>query len=153
MKRFQFSLQALHHLRETQREQCERDLMDAHAAATEAAAELDDTRRVQQTARDAYVAKLLSGALEPHEATMHVNYIAALAAREVDARARLASLESECERRRVILADAARQHKVTTKLRERHSQRHAFEVERCEQINLDEMATLSTARRIGDTTL
>lgn len=147
MKRFQFSLQSVHNLRQLHRDEAERDLARAAAEVSHASASLDEAAHIRHAALETYAATLRSGALNPHEAALRASYLAALVRREADARERVAALERERDGRRQAAAEAARQAEVTAKLRERHRARYESEAARNEQNNLDEMATVAFARR------
>ena len=90
MKRVSFPLQAVHDLREMHREQAERQLAQAVAAKAEAAAQLDQAIRRHAATVESYAQTYGSGELDPHEAAMRSNYLAALVRRIQEARAHLA---------------------------------------------------------------
>jgi flagellar FliJ protein len=147
MKQFQFSLQAVHDLRQMACEQAERELAQAMAQVSEAAARIDEITRLRATAIEVYLAKLQAGALAPHEAALHAHHLHSLAQREAEARVCLGSLERERERRCQLVMEAAREAETTARLREREAARHRAELARAEQKLLDEMATEAFARR------
>src|ERR1043165_3758262 len=94
MKKFRFSLQTVHDLREARRDEAERNLSCKATAAQEAAEQLAETRHTHARASDAFAARLQFGEIDPFEATLSVNYLAALLKREREDYARL----EECER-------------------------------------------------------
>src|SRR5690348_7143259 len=143
MKKFRFSLQTLHDLRESRRDEAERALARTAAASAEAAETLNETRRAHARASDTYAVSLRSGEINPFEATLSVNYIASLLRREREDQARLNERERAHEAQRKITTDAAREAEATSRLRDRQRERHRQEIERTEQGVLDEMATLS----------
>ena len=148
MKRFKFSLQAVHDLRETAREEAERHLARAGAEVSHAAAELDRVLRLRETETANHLARLQRGALDAHEIALHMGYLDALAQREREARAHLLAAERARDERRQAAVAATQAAEATAKLRERESRRHQLEAARTEQNMLDEMATLSLARRL-----
>lgn len=146
MKKFRFSLQTVHDLRETRRDEEERTLVRTANATQEAADKLAETRQAHERATDEYAARLQSGEIDPFVATLSVNYLAALLKREREDQARLQERERIHEAQRMITAEAARAAEATAKLRERQRERHKLETARVEQEMLDEMATLLQAR-------
>lgn len=146
MKKFRFSLQTLHDLREARRDEAERTLVRTAAASAEAAETLSETRLAHARASDAYAHSLRAGEIDPFEATLSVNYIASLLQREREDHARLKERERAHEAQQKITADAACEAEATSRLRDRQRERHRLETARTEQGILDEMATLSHAR-------
>jgi flagellar export protein FliJ len=148
MKKFKFSLQSVHELRELKKDEAEQDLAKASARVLDASSRLDDIIRERNLAADSYLQTLLTGNLSPQEAALRANYLDSLARQESEARLFLERLEREREEVRRNAAEAARNAEATTKLRERHLARHGAEVAREEQNLLDEMAMISVARRL-----
>ena len=146
MKKFRFSLQTVHDLREARRTEAERALAATARAVHEVAEQLEETKLVQERATDAFASRLQSGEIDPFEATLSVNYLAALTQRKLETHARLRELEQARERQRETTIEAARSAETTARLRLRQSERHQLEVARTEQQLLDEMATLAQAR-------
>ena len=140
MKRFQFSLQSVHDLRQSQRDDAERGLAQASAKVSAANAALDEIARLRAHAIESHLSTFQAGVLNPHEATLSANYFAALARREAEARERLAGLERERETRREQTVETTRAAETTAKLRERQRVRHTTEAARAEQNMLDEIA-------------
>lgn len=144
MKRFRFSLETVHNLREARRDEAEQRLAQTAAgiqAATEAVAEIERQRAAVET-------KLAqaTGPLCTAELTLHVNYLELLAQREREARAHLAALEREREAQRQATLAATREAKVTGQLRARQHARHTAELVRAEQQLLDELAITANLR-------
>jgi flagellar export protein FliJ len=145
MKRFRFSLETVHNLRELRRDEAERQLAQAAAVVMTAATAVEEI----QHRRAAIEAKLVAGStgdLCAAEIAMQVNYLAALAQREVEAREQLAALERERETRRQSAMAATREAEVTSQLRARQHARHSAEAARAEQNMLDEMAVAAALR-------
>lgn len=147
MKKFRFTLQPIHDLREMRRDEAERSHAQAIAAVTEANSRLDEAESTRREAAESLRSLLQHGQLDPHEVALRSSYLSSLIAREADARTRLAALEEERERRRHKMAEAARAAEATAKLRERQSARHFEALARYEQNQLDEMAVVTAARR------
>ncbi len=144
MKRFKFNLEAVHKLRELQRDEAERQLARAAsvAAAAETAIEEIERHRAELEARLAG----LIGEIDAIEAAWQSNYLLVLAEREGEARANLRQLENAREAQRESLVAATREAEVTGQLRDRQRARHNADVARAEQIQLDEMAIIASLR-------
>jgi flagellar export protein FliJ len=145
MKRFQFSLQTVHNLREMRCDEAERHLAQATAVVMAAATVIEEIRGH----RDAAETKLAgaTGLVNAAELAWQSNYLVLLAQREVEARTRLKTLEHERESRRETVLATTREVKVTGQLRSRQHARHTADAERAEQSMLDEMAIAITLRR------
>lgn len=149
MKRFRFQLQTVHDIRETRRDEAERNLAEAAQQVFAAAAQLEEADRSLAAAAETYAAQMRVGALDAHEASLRASYLLTLTRRRQDARTHLDAVERERETRRLASVEASRAAETTAKLRERQRARHALEAARDEQNNLDEMATSATARRLN----
>jgi flagellar export protein FliJ len=144
MKRFRFSLETVHNLREARRDEEEQRLAQTAAglqAAAEAVAEIER----QRAAVEAKLAKA-TGPLCTAELTLHVGYLELLNQREHEARQHLAALEREREAQRQATLAATREAKVTGQLRARQHARHTAELVRAEQQLMDELAITATLR-------
>ena len=151
MKKFHFSLQTVHNLREAKREDAERGLVKAATAAQDAAAHLEGVKYIHTSATQAFAVRLRETEIDPQEAALSVAYLAMLVGRRREAHAKLKELEAKHESQRELTVNAARDAKATARLRERQHERHTQQVARSEQEMLDEMATLAQARRsMGD---
>jgi flagellar export protein FliJ len=148
MKRFHFPLQTVHNLREMRLEEAERVLAEAITKVAEARISLDELVRTREKATDEYSSKISSGVIDPYEMMMTISYLDQLSLKECEARARLATLEKECDARRFAVTEAAKEAEATAKLRERHHKRYKAEQARSEQEMLDEMATIASNRRL-----
>ena len=144
MKRFKFSLETVHNLRELRRDEAERQLAHAAAVVLTAVAAIEEIERQRATTE----AKLAcaTGLVCAAELALQVNYLDLLAKREQEARMRLAALECEREERRQAALAASREADVTGQLRARQHARHIAETSRAEQNMLDEMAVAATLR-------
>lgn len=148
MKRFKFSLQTLHELREQERETAERALEKATVAVTQAASHIEEVMRaITQTVAE-YSTKMRTQAPDPREAEMHTDYIATLEKQLSQARERHAALgrEREVKLQEFVKASAAAE--ATAKLREQYYARYVAELAREEQNLMDELATIATVRRL-----
>jgi flagellar export protein FliJ len=150
MKRFRFSLQTVHNVREARRDMAEAELARAAAELRQAEAQLDAARQARLAREEQHAAALTPGALDLREIEFRVAYLSTLAARERDASSRVGQLEREHEEQRCATADAARDAEATANLRELHRARHGEAATRHAQNTLDEMATLAAGRRHVD---
>lgn len=148
MKKFKFSLQTVHNMRESKRDKEEQELIGLRKNVEEAATHIEKIENERTQIADNYNAKQ-SGTIDPIEAAMTSNYMAALVHRERNARTNLKQAEQEVDKQRTKLTEASRDVEATSRLRERQQERHNNEAIRKEQDLLDEMATAVTARRMG----
>ncbi|MBS1809321.1 MAG: flagellar export protein FliJ [Acidobacteria bacterium] len=148
MKRFKFSLQTLHDLREQERETAERELGKAIAAVAEATAKIEALLNAIVQAVAAHAANLRVKEVNAREAQMHTEYIATLEQQLAEARACHAALEREREVKLQELIKASAAAEATAKLREQYYARYISELAREEQNLMDELATIATVRRL-----
>jgi flagellar protein FliJ len=147
VKRFKFSLQTLHDLRERRREEAEAALAAAHAQVVAAEAAVAEAVSARRQALESNAAFLSPGPINTHEIALGAGYVAALDRRIAEARQRLIEAERERDARRQAAVAAATAAEATAKLREKHRARHDAEASRAEQDSLDELAVMSGARR------
>lgn len=147
MKRFRFSLQTVHDVRSTARDEAERRLASANADVAKANDSVMETRNIRDREADALVVKYRTGDLDPRETALRFGYLEALSRQEAEARDRLIALERTRDRVREATTLAARDAEVTAKLRDRHLARHRAETARVEQVSLDELVVIAAARR------
>ncbi len=148
MKRFKFTLQTLHDLREQERLTAERALGHATAAVAQAAAQTEELLKTIVQAVATHAAKLRTKEPNPHEAEMHTEYIATLERQLAAARTRHAALEREREVKLQEFIKASAAAEATAKLREQYYARYVSELLREEQNLMDELATIATVRRM-----
>lgn len=148
VKRFSFSLQSVYNHRATRREAAEREFAEASAALSDAQKVLEEALSERDAALDAYLEVLESRTFDPQEITLRTNHIASLVEREQEKRARIKLLEQAKDIKRDALMEATRDEKAIANLRDRHRARHESAAARIEQTALDEMATISFARRV-----
>ena len=144
MKRFRFSLESVHNLREARRDEAEQQLAQSAAVVSAAAATVEEIER-HRAAVEEKLARA-TGPLCAAELALQVNYLELLIQYEQAARQRLAALEREREAQRQTTLTAAREAEVTGQLRARQQARHAAEGARAEQHFMDEMAISATLR-------
>ena len=148
MKRFRFSLQALHEIRQRARQEAEQDLARAEAGVASANAQLEQLQQTRDSALRATAGA--PGYFNLHEAALQAQYVAALDLRIVAAWQQVAACERERDQRRRLAVAAATEAEATQKLRAQHLSRYEAEAARAEQGLLDEMAALAGARRIRE---
>ena len=148
MKRFQFSLQTVHNVREIRRDTAERALAVVAAELKLAQAQLDTVLRRRQLAMDKYLLAHQSQEIEAAIFVSHTDYLGSLLLLERQARATTLQIEERIVSKRKALIEASRQTETTANLRERQRDRHHLEMAQAEQKALDEMATAAVARRL-----
>ena len=120
MKRFKFSLQTLHDLRERERETAEIVLGQATAAVTAAAAQIEELLHTITQAMAAYSTALRTKEPKLREVTMQTEYITALEQQLAVARVTRTTLERAREVRLQELIKASAAAEATVKLREQY---------------------------------
>jgi flagellar export protein FliJ len=148
MKKFKFSLQTVHNLRESARDKEEQELVSLRKSVEEAATHVERIENERTRVADNYSSKLSGGTIDPIEAALTSNYMAVLVHRERSARTNLKQTEHAVDMQRAKLTEATRNVEATSRLRERQRERHENEALRKEQNLLDELATAATARRM-----
>jgi flagellar export protein FliJ len=147
VKRFKFSLQAVHNVREVRRDAAERDLAAVAAELRVAHAHLDKVLHKRQMALENCLVLQQSQAIEAVTLASHTDYIGSLILHERHARLLILQIEERVEGKRKVLTEAARQTETTANLRERQRERHHLEMAQHEQKLLDDMAVLASTRR------
>lgn len=149
MKKFHFSLQTVHNVRETHRDKEEQEFVRLQASVIEATEQIKKVENERNQISATYSQKLNAGKIDPIEAAMTSHYITVLVLREREAKANLKRVETALENQRVKLTEAERDVEATSRLRERQRERHVLEMARKEQNLLDDMATVATARQMA----
>ena len=149
MKRFQFSLQAVHNVREIRRDTAECALAVVAKELQGAQAQLATVLHRQRSAMDKYLLLHQSTEIEAATFASHTDYIGSLFLLERHARAMILQVEERVTVKRKVLTEASRQTETTANLRERQRERHHLESAQHEQKMLDEMATVAATRRLA----
>ena len=144
MKRFKFSLEAVHNLRELQRDEAERQLEQSAAKVSAARTVVEQIEQHRDTI-ETEIARA-TGPLCANELALQVSYLEFLNQREQETQQHLAELEQQHEAQRETTLAAARAAEATEQLRTRQQARHTAEVARVEQLLLDEIAIATTQR-------
>lgn len=147
MKRFSFSLQAVHNWRSAQLEAAERELASRTAVVTEAQAKLDGLVSQQWKASETYLDVLSQPTVTPDEIALHTAYLGHLAQREQVERERLKDLATAQDAQRSVTLEANRQVQVLETLQTRQRTQYVTEMKRLEQKSLDEITTMAFVRR------
>ncbi len=148
MKRFKFSLQTLHDLREQEHEEAERALAQAVTEVAAALAHIEALRQTINQAIGAYTTDLQTKAPNAYEAKMHSEYLTALDRQLAVARAHQEACELHREIKVQELVKASAAAEATAKLRAQYYARYVAELIREDQNLMDELATIATVRRM-----
>ncbi len=149
MKKFKFTLQTVHNVREM-REEKEHIVLTQMQNEVEKA--VDRIRQIEQMRQDAiekYTSRLQSGqTINVFELEMNSNHISALGKNRRDAEAFLEQKKMACSKQSETVAAATRAVKITNRLRETQASRHKTESDRQEQTAIDELVSANFARKM-----
>lgn len=149
MKKFKFTLQAVHGVRETRQEQEQLVLSRLQAAAEAEAARIVEIENRRLTALEVYARRLECGEqIDPLEMQLSVKYLTSLDTLALEAKQILKQKQTACEQQSKTLAVAAQAVKATANIRETQRARHHLETARVEQIALDEMVSINYTRAL-----
>ena len=152
MKKFRFTLQTVHNVREMKQEKEELVLSQMQSEANKAAERIRQIEESQQRAIEDYSKTLRHGkAMNIHEIQLEADHIVSLDRLRRLALEQLEQRNQSCLQQKEMLAAAAREVKVTQKLHETQKIRHRAESERHEQNALDEMVSANYARKMSQT--
>jgi flagellar export protein FliJ len=149
MKRFHFSLEVVHNVREMRRDAAERAMAVVAAELQGAHSQLERVLRQRQSAMAGYLLLHQSTEIEAAHFASHTDYLGSLILHERQARNMILQVEEKLVVKRKALIEASRQTKTTTNIRERQRERHYLEIAQHEQKVLDEMAVASATRRLA----
>lgn len=149
MKKFRFTLQTVHNVREMRQEKEEIVLSEMRAEINRAISDLENIQRLRLDAIENYTLKLKKGEpMNPFEMELHTNHLRSLDRLIQEVEAKIEEKKQVCARQSEIVADAGRQVKITERLRENQRSRHRLENERLEQNALDELVSANFARHM-----
>ncbi|MCY7345026.1 MAG: flagellar export protein FliJ [Pyrinomonadaceae bacterium] len=152
MKKFKFTLQTIHSVREMRQEKEEFVLSQMQAEAIKTAGRIRQIEEARQAAIENYNTSLKRGeAMNIGEMELETAHIASLDRQRRQTQELLEQQNQSCLRQKTTLAAAAREVKVTEKLRETQQTRHRTELDRHEQNALDEMVSANYARKMSQT--
>lgn len=149
MKKFKFTLQSVHNVRELREENEQLELSRLQAEAEKAAERIRQIEDLKREALEKYTARLHSDEpINVFELEMNSNHLSNLDRLRREAVEILEQKEKACARQRDSVAAATRSVKVTSRLRDTQEQRHRSDVEKKEQTAADELVSATYARRM-----
>lgn len=149
MKKFKFTLQTVHGVRESRQEKEQLILSQLQAETSLALEEIFEIENKRRVALDTYSRRLECGEqIDPLEMELSAKYLVSLDAIEREKRQILAQKKQACARQSAVVAAAAQAVQATAKIRETQRSRHNLELARSEQIALDEMVSVKFARAL-----
>jgi flagellar export protein FliJ len=150
MKKFKFTLQAVHNVREIKQEKELLILSELQAEAAKAADRIKEIEQLRSKAIENYARRLESGrAIDPYELELNSNHISALDRLQREAQKTLEMKKQACFRQSKTVEAAVREVKITKRLRETQQARYQLEAGRQEQNNLDELVSANYARQMS----
>ena len=150
MKKFKFTLSAVHNVREMEQEKEELIFSQLQSEAAVVAKQLTEAEAKRRATLDCYARRLASGEIiDPLEMELSAKYLLSLDRLERESKKLLAQKQQACDRQSVNVTAAHQAVKATAKIRETQFARHNLEFARIEQTNLDEMVSLSYARTLS----
>lgn len=149
MKKFKFTLQTVHKVRELKSEQENLTLSGLQGEAKEAERRVEHIEDLRNEAVEQYLTRISSGErLNPLEMELNANHFASLNNLQREAQVAV-DQKHEAVRQQLESVKAARiDVKITDKLRDDQKRRYELEANRREQRNLDELVTAKFARRV-----
>ena len=150
MKKFKFTLQAVHNVREMKKEKEQLILSELQAEASRAEDRVREIEQLRAKAMETYARRLESGrTVDPYELELNSNHISALDRLQREAQKTLEIKKQACQRQTKSVEAAAREVKITGRLRETQNARYQLELARQEQNALDELVSANYARRMA----
>lgn len=148
MKKFAFTLQSVHKVREFRKEKELNILSELQAQVESATMRVAEIERQRLEAMSRYAERLNAReSISPLEMELNSNHFASLNRLQQEAEAVLVMKRQECSRQAGVVAAAAREVKVTDRLREIQKEKHRLEADRAEQNGIDELVSANFARR------
>lgn len=150
MKKFKFTLQAVHQVRSA-RQDVEVSAFDKlRATADEAERSLNAAKSRHLEAVEAASTRFAAGErIDPFELSVSYEHIASLERARRSAETFLEQCRQACEEQRRNVESAARDVKVTENLKEKQLLKHHTEAARSEQAAIDELTSATIARAGG----
>jgi flagellar protein FliJ len=151
MKKFKFTLQSVHNVREMVEEKELMVLSGLNLEAERASERLGQIEKTLLAAVENYNHMMAAGKpINVIEMELNSNHISELERQKAEARKELFEKKNACARQVVLATQAAQQVKVTDRLRENQATTHRSLIATKEQNTLDEMATIAFARKLGE---
>jgi flagellar export protein FliJ len=148
MKKFKFTLQTVHNVRELRQEKEELilgQLQTEAVVAEEVVAQIESNRR---QAIENYAQRLRSGEqLDPMEMELNSKHFESLNQRRKDSEQVVAQKKQACVRQSQAVVGAMREVKITGRLQETQKRKHDLEFARTEQNGIDELVSTRFARQ------
>lgn len=152
MKKFKFSLDTVHKVREIHQERESVILGELQTQAEKAAQGVASIEARRQEAIQSYTTRITSGEqIDVMELELNSNHFASLDRLQKDAEAALAIKRQACARQIESVTEAMRAVKITDNLKETQLERHQLEYTRQEQTTVDELISATFARRLLQT--
>lgn len=152
MKKFAFTLQSVHKVREFRQEKELMTLSEKQAEMESAQARVSLIEQQRFDAMKRYADRLNSREyISPLEMELNFNHFASLNRLQQEAEAVLRKKKDEFAQQGAVVAAASREVKVTDKLRELQKDKHRRETDREEQNGIDELVSANFARKISRT--
>ncbi|MEK7724446.1 MAG: flagellar export protein FliJ [Acidobacteriota bacterium] len=149
MKKFKFTLQTVHNVREMKQEREEMTLAEIIMEVNRATERIAQIEKMRLEAVEKYTQRLRAGeVLNATEMELNAKYFNSLDGLQREAEKLLSEKNLACTAQRVKLAGAAREVKITDRLREHQYLRHQLEADKQQQINLDEIVSAGYARKM-----
>lgn len=149
MKKFKFTLQTVHNVRELKKEREQFELAQLQLEATKAEERIAQLDAAYRKAMDSYSCRVNGGKpLHIGEMELETLHLAYLDDQKRRANESLAEKKRACVAQSQKLAAATREVKVTRKLRENQSMRHQIESAKHEQTAIDELVAAGFARNL-----
>lgn len=149
MKKFKFTLEAVHKVRELQQEREEQVLAEIQSQIDEAKLRLAEIGKRHFDAVMAYTEAMKKcGSINAFELELSTRHIESLENSIRTAKANVADKEKLRVEQSYVLAAANQQVKITEKLHENQKKEHRAGVNRQEQSEIDELVSASFARQM-----
>ncbi len=149
MKKFKFTLNSVHKVREITKERESVLLGELRSEADRAALRISHIESMRQEAIKKYTSRIANGErLDAMEMELSSKHFASLDRLQREAEKALVQKQHACDLQVVAVAEAMREVKITENIRETQRVRHQTEFEKQEQNNVDEMVTTGFARRL-----
>jgi len=151
MKKFKFTLQSVHNVREMREEQELMVLSRLNLETEQASARLTAVEGALGDAVEKYNRKIKIGEpINVNEMELNSRHISALEKQKAAAREELRERQNARKQQISLVTQAARDVKVTGKLRDNQVKNHRLAASRHEQTALDEMATIGFVHKSGE---
>lgn len=145
-RRFRFRLEPLLKVRIHREQECQRELAVAMTKVTDQRFALSGIDTEREATVDSQ-REFLTGKIIPTQALVYSRFLLKLKKDRLAGNQILFGLEREAGKKREILLKASRERKTFEKLKEKQQDKYYRELEKDEQKELDEIATITHARK------